>query len=107
MSLDSSLNGLMFDTVTIEPFSSETAARAVTYGTAVTYNAQVTRGFSRVTNREGREVTSTVQVVIPNRVNIDSRSRITLPSDFVPRTPPIQTVETFKGLGLDHTVVYL
>lgn len=106
MTFDSSLTALMEDTVTIEPYSSMTSEQVYSYGTAVTYAALVQRGVRRLRDATGREADSNVQVIIPDRVAVDVRSRITLPSGFSPQTPPIIAVEPLKGLGLDHTVVY-
>jgi hypothetical protein len=95
------------DEITVEPFSALSAAQAFTYGTAVTYKALIQRGAKRVTNSQGREVISNVSVIIPERVHIDQRSRVTLPTGFVPNQPPIIGIEPLKGLGMDHTMVYV
>jgi hypothetical protein len=95
------------DEVTVEPFAALSVGQAYTYGTAVTYQALIQRGAKRVTNPQGREVISNVSVIIPERVHIDQRSRVTLPSGFVPNQPPIIGIEPLKGLGMDHTVVYV
>jgi hypothetical protein len=107
MSLDSALLELMTDTVTIEPFVSMTGNQAHTYGSAVTYQAQVLPFSTRIINQQGREVESTASVIIPGRIAVDHRSRITLPSGFSPQHPPIQRVEPAAGLGLDHTRIWL
>jgi hypothetical protein len=108
VTFDSSLSSLQEETVTIEQPTGETAARVITYGSAVTYAARIEGGYKRVTGRDGREAVSTVQVYIPDRVQIDPRSRVTLPAGFQPsRTPAIIAVQTQFGLGLDHTVVML
>ena len=107
MTWDPSLTGLLEDTITVEPFVSETAGRAQTYGTAVEYAALIQRGAKRIIGAAGREVISNIQVYIPERVHIDQRSRVTLPTGFVPNQPPIIGLEPLKGLGLDHTAVYL
>jgi hypothetical protein len=101
--LDQSLLSLMEDTVTIEPYVSQTSAQVPTYGTAVTYRAQVLPFSERVISPAGREVRSNVQVIIPERLAIDTRSRLTLPSGFTPNQPPIMAVQPMKALGLDHT----
>jgi hypothetical protein len=95
------------DTITVEPFSAMTGAQAQSYGSGVTYRALIQRGAKRVVNSQGREVISNVSVTIPERVHIDQRSRVTLPSGFVPNQPPIIGIEPLKGLGMDHTMVYL
>lgn len=107
MTFDLSLAGMFEDTVTVEPFSSETGARVQSFGSAVTYRALVQRGARRTIGPSGREVISNVQITIPQRVAIDQRSRVTLPAGFVPQQPPIIGVEPLRGLGMDHTVVYL
>lgn len=106
MTFDSSLLTFFEDTVTIEPFSAISSAQVITYGSAVTYSALVQRGAKRVIGPQGREVISSVQVIIPDRVAVDQRSRLTLPTGFVPLQPPILGVEPLKGQGMDHTIVY-
>lgn len=95
------------DTVTVEPYASMTGAQMQTYGSSVTYRALIQRGAKRVVNSAGREVISNVSVTIPERVHIDQRSRVTLPTGFVPNQPPIIGIEQLKGLGMDHSVLYL
>ena len=56
-----------------------------------------------MTDAEGKEFTSAARVIIPERVAVDLRSKITLPAGFVPNTPPIRLVRPVRGLGLDHT----
>lgn len=107
MTFPSSLLFGFEDEVTVEPYASMTGAQVFSYGTAVTYQAQIQRGAKRVTNSQGREVISNASVIIPERVHIDQRSRVTLPSGFVPNQPPIIGVEPLKGLGMDHTVIYV
>lgn len=107
MSLEASLLELMTEEVTIEPYVSMDGNQAHTYGTAVRYQAQVLPFTTRIIGQQGREVESTSSVIIPGRVAVDHRSRITLPAGFSPRTPPIQRVEPMAGLGLDHTRIWL
>ena len=107
MSWDAALEELQFDTVTIEPFVSLDSNQAATYGDAVEYAAQVVPATERIINAQGREVTSTATVIIGERIAVDHRSRITLPTGFSPSQPPIQRVEPMAGLGLDHTRIWL
>lgn len=107
MSFDSTLLELMTDTVTIEPFSSMSGSQAHSYGAPVSYQAQVLPCTERIINQAGREVTSTASVIIPGRIAVDHRSRITLPAGFSPQKPPIQKIEPMAGLGLDHTRIWL
>lgn len=101
------LAALQPDTVTIAPYSSMTSDHVVTYGTATTYAARINSGARRVVASDGREVVSNVQVIIEGRVNIDQRSRVTLPTVFVPNQPPIVAVALESDGVLDHTVLYL
>lgn len=107
MTFDATLASLFEDEITIESFSSETAARVPSYGASVTYQALIERGARRIVGRDGRDVVSNVSVLIPQRLNIDQRSRVTLPADFVPRQPPILGVEPLRGLSMDHTRLLL
>ncbi len=104
MTLDSTMLSLMEDEVTIEPFVSLDSSQEITYGSAVTYRAQVLPWTEKVINpRSGRDAMSTAQVIIPDRVSVDLRSRITLPAGFTPQQPPIMGVQPLRGLNLDHT----
>lgn len=107
MTLDPAMLELMEDTVTIEPASSVDQYQAVSLGAAVTYRAQVLPWVERVIGPDGREVRSTAKVVIPDRLSIDPRSRITLPSGFNPQQPPILGIRPIRGLSLDHTEILL
>ena len=107
MTFNSALTDLFEDTITIEPFSALDSAQGMTYGSAVTYPALIQQGARRTIGPTGREIISNVQVFIPERVAVDTRSRVTLPAGFVPLQPPIVGMEPLKGQGLDHTMVLL
>lgn len=100
------LTSLMFDTVTIAPYSGTDVSHKDTYGTPVVYeNAQVLPFVERTIDKNGHEFVSAARIVIPGRVAIDTRSLLTLPAGFVPQTPAIRVVRPLKGLGLDHTEI--
>lgn len=105
MTLDSTMLGLMEDTVLIEPFQSLSSSQAPTFGTGVTYAAQVLPYSQDLLDANGKEWKSMARVIIPERVAVDVRSRITLPAGFVPNQPPIRQVRPIKGLSLDHTEI--
>lgn len=107
MTFDSSLLQFYEDEITVEPFSAETSARVRSYGSAVTYKALLQQGAKRVISNAGSEVVSNIQAMIPERVHIDQRSRVTLPTGFVPNQPPILGVRFTKGLGMDCTELML
>lgn len=107
MTFDDSLLELYEDTITVEPFSGETSGRVRTYGTAVPYPANITGGSKVTDATSGQEVVSTARVMIPNRVAIVLRSRVTLPADFDPRQLRVINIEHYKGLGMDSTILHL
>lgn len=107
MTFDGNLLDLLEDTITIEPFTALSSSQAGSFGTAVTYAALIQRGAKRIIGPSGREIISNTSIIIPDRVAVDQRSRVTLPAGFVPQQPPIIGVEPLKGLGMDHTVIYL
>lgn len=106
MTFDATLTELMVDSITIEPWASQDADLKPTFGTSVSYpNALVELHSERYMDAEGREFQSSVRVLLPERLTIDLRSRVTLPSGFVPQQPPLRAVFAHKGLGLDHTIL--
>jgi hypothetical protein len=117
--MDAALLELFPDTITIEPFSSMSSSQVVTYGTAVTYQAQVTSEWSKSISGSGRgksisglgrELSASVRVIIPDRVHIDPRDRVTLPSGWVPNQPPILSVRPIGGvvgMAMDSTEITL
>ena len=106
MTFDASLTELMVDAITIEPWASQDVALKPTFGTSVNYpNALCELHEKTYIDGEGREFQSSVRVLIPERLTIDKRARVTLPSGFVPQQPPIRAIFAHKGLGLDHTVL--
>jgi hypothetical protein len=63
-----------------------------------------------VIDAKGREMNSNVRVIIPDRVLIDPRDRITLPTGWVPNQPPILAVRPcggVVGMAMDSTEVLL
>jgi hypothetical protein len=106
MTFDPELHELMEDSITIEPWESQDADLKPTYGAAATYSkAIVELHEKRHTDSEGREFQSSVRVLLPGRLVIDKRSRVTLPEGFEPRQPAIRSIFAHKALGLDHTVL--
>lgn len=105
MTFDSSLDELLNDTITIEPWASQDADLKPTFGTSVSYPAFVELHQKHHMDEDGRQFTSSVRAIIRERLTLDLRSRVTLPSGFVPQQPPLRSVSAHKGLGLDHTVL--
>ena len=96
---------MMEDTVSIKPFASETSGRAVTYGTAVVYTAQVLPFVRKVRDARGEEFVSMARIIISGRVAFDPRDEITLPAGFSPNVVHPKRINPYKGLGLDSTEI--
>lgn len=114
MALEASLTAFgLQDTITIEPYTGQTAGRVPTYGAAVTYAAQVLPWTGRsVMGRTGTEFVPEARVIIEGRISVDPRSRVTLPSDLLiagTRQPPIRAVQPgpANSLELDYTELLL
>jgi hypothetical protein len=108
MPLDPSLLEFMPDEITIEPFESTTVTQAHVYGPAVTHAAQVVNEYERVIDRNGRDVKSIARAIVAERLHIDPRSRITLPTGWVPNQPAIIAVRPKGGIatiGMDTTEI--
>lgn len=105
MTFDSSLDDLLNETITIEPWSSQDADLKPTFGASVSYPAFIELVEKHFTDADGRQFTSHARAIIEDRVFVDLRSRVTLPAGFVPRQPPLRAVLSSKGLGLDHTTL--
>src|SRR5689334_5991181 len=106
MTFDATLTELMVDSITIEPWGTQDVDLKPTYGSPVTYPNVLCELHEKIyMDAEGREFQSAVRVLIPERLTIDKRSRVTLPAGFVPQKPPIRAIFAHKGVGLDHTVL--
>lgn len=105
MTFDSTLDELLTDTITIEPWVSQDADLKPAFGAAVEYPAHVEMKTKQHIDADGRQFISGVQVLIRERLSIDLRARVTLPSGFVPQQPPLRAIVAHKGLGLDHTLL--
>lgn len=92
-------------TITVEPFASIDLWGAKTYGAAVVYRARVQGKNTMITNTQGEEVVSRVQVYLAETVG--PKDRVTLPATFQPTQPEILSVQRVSDeSGNHHTVVY-
>jgi hypothetical protein len=115
MTFDDRLLCMFEEEITYEPPTTRTQSQAQSYGTAVTYPAQVLPWVERVItavsghavgeNAGSREVLSKCKVIIPGRVELDPQGRITLPAGHTPQQPQIRAVRPYKGIGLDCTEI--
>lgn len=99
---------MMPQTVTIEALSSRDKYGAPTYAVGKQYRARIVGKHELVTNAQGKEVTSTHIVYLVSNDDIKTTARITLPSDFDPRQPPIVSVGTYPdGKGVFARTLFL
>ena len=105
----SEFSDLLLQTITIEPFVGHDGYGNTTYGTAVSYFARVVGKRQLIRDMKGQEVTSEVTVYLLSNVAVDPKSRITLPSDFVPTQPPILATGRYPDESgeIHHTQIFL
>lgn len=86
MPLEQSLIDLMLDEVTLEPALGTTKFNDLVFDTPLTgVQCQIVKMNRRVLNKEGREVISTVQVILADpTIEIDTNARLTLPDGSQP-----------------------
>ncbi|MDJ1136217.1 hypothetical protein [Streptomyces iconiensis] len=70
--------------VVIEPYRGD-SAYGPTYGTAIEISALVSEKVRTVRDKEGREVTSTAQIIAFPDLDCPAESRITLPTGRITR----------------------
>ena len=93
--------------ITIEPHTGNNAFGAPTYGSAVTYRALVQQKVNLVRDLSNRERASNTKVFVGTVDSIDARSRMTLPTGFLPSQPPIIRVDRPSDeRGIHHTVIF-
>ena len=84
---------MMADTVTITPWTSQDVTGKPVYGgTPVTYPAYVEMKNHLIVDAQGREILAKGRVILGTTAVISVKDKITLPSDYVPQSPPILAV---------------
>jgi hypothetical protein len=94
-------------TVTIEPFASRDGFGNPTYSAAVTCRARIQGKNKAVRTVGGIEATSSIQVYIGPTPLVDTHARLTLPTNFQERQPPILGVEQVSDENGSHHQVVL
>jgi len=107
MSLLDAVAPLCQQTVTVEPYASQDAYGAETYGSPVTYQARVVGKVRRITAASGEERVSTVTVYLVDSTGLTTRDRVTLPDGWTPSQPTILAVARVPDAsGAEHEVLY-
>lgn len=97
--LDQALIDMMIDEITLEPCTSKDKFNDLTFGTPVTnIKCQIYRMNKRALDRAGREVTSTVQVILSTpELPVSADDRLTLPDGTHP--PIIEVLAAKDEVG--------
>lgn len=98
---------MMPDTVTIDAWVSYSVSGVPRYaGTPRTYRAYIEMKNHRVIDGQGREVLAKGRVFMGTNVVCDVKDKVTLPAEYVPRTPPIIAVNVVSDdEGNHHTTL--
>ena len=97
---------LMADTVTVAPWSSQSASGVPTYGAAVSYTARVEMKNHLIVDAQGREVLARGRVFMATTTVPSVKDKVTLPSRYVPVSPPILAVSPASdNLGMHHVTL--
>lgn len=95
-------------TVTVEPYSGQSAYGESTYGTAVTYPARVEMKSRRLAGLGGVEIAARGRIFLGTTTVPSAKDRITLPASFVPTQPPILDASPVNDeSGIHHVVVFI
>ena len=94
-------------TILVEPYTTSNAWGDKSYGTAVNYRGRVTNRMKRIVTAAGIDAVSSTDIVLLTSSGIYTEDRITLPSGFLPRQPPILRVDRIADEeGNLYTKVY-
>lgn len=96
--LDPELIELMLDEVTIEPKTGVDKFNNFSYGPAVIVDCQITRVNRRALDRAGRELISTVQVILADpTLAVTADDRLTLPDGSRPAIIEVLSAKDDEG----------
>lgn len=96
---------MMSDTVTITPFTGRSVSGVPTYnGTPWTAPAYIEMKNHLIINHEGREVMAKGRVFMGTTQIPGIEDKVTLPSDYIPVSPPILAVNLVNDEGGTHHV---
>ena len=100
---------MMPDTVTIYPFVSRSASAQPVYSvTGTSYPARVEMRNQMTLDKQGREVMARGRVYLGSNAVIGNEDKIVLPTEYVPRNPPIIAVNIQPDeSGNHHTVLFI
>lgn len=100
---------MMSDTVDVYPYLSQSVSGVPTYASLpTTYPAYIEMKNHRVIDAIGREVMAKGKVFLGVPAVIDVRSKVVLPAEYVPTSPPIISVDIANDEnGNHHSVLHI
>lgn len=106
--MDAALQELCNQTVTHTPWTGQNGSGEPQFGSATSYKAQVSGQNKLVYDSQGKQVLSSLRVILVSYVAVNPKDKITLPSGYPVLAPPILAVELWQNEeGQDHTTVHL
>ena len=107
MSFLSEFESLCPAIIVVEPFTTNDAWGNKSYGSSVSYRGRVTNKMRRIVTMAGVDAISGTDIVLLTSSGVFTEDRITLPSGFLPRQPPILRVDRIADEeGNLYTKVY-
>lgn len=98
---------MMADTITIDAWVRDSISGVPVYaGAPVGYQCYIEMKNHRIVDHLGREIMARGKVFVGSAVVAGIRDQITLPSEYVPLTPPILAVNVANDeFGNHHTTI--
>jgi hypothetical protein len=100
MSLVDDFREFMTETVTIQPFVSNTGYKD-TYGTGVDYPCEIQYKIVTITKADGSLAVSTAQIFLDGSVTVSERDKVI----FYGQSPKIQRIERNREFGEAYDVI--
>jgi hypothetical protein len=95
------------DTISIAPQTGLNDFGEDAYGPVVNYSALVVGKTRMARNLQGEDIVSMVQCYLSAVLSLTTRDKLTLPSAFMPNTPPIISImQQTDEAGRHHLVIF-
>lgn len=98
---------MMADSVTITPWTAQSVSGVPVFGGApATYSCYIEMKNHLIVDAKGREILARGRVFMGTNVVVSVKDKITLPSEYVPTSPPILAVNVATDeSGNHHTTI--
>lgn len=107
--MDAALQSFCTQTVTHAAWTGQNNQGEPQFGAVTSYKAQISGQNRLVWDASGKQVLSSLRVILAEYVAVNPKDKLTLPSGYPALTPPILSVEWHRNeLGAqDHTTVHV